>query len=190
MDAASDNAAAFHADATAIVEPGAIIGTGTRIWHHCHIRSGAIIGVDCILGKNVYVDQGAVIGARVKIQNNVSVYVGVTIEDDTFVGPSVVFTNDLHPRAGSGHWNVAPTLVRRGASIGANASIICGVEIGEWSLIGAGSVVTHSVEPNETVAGNPAKRIGWVCQCGRPISRERRRPTDLRCPACRAASAA
>ncbi len=173
-----------QAHETAVVEPGANIGEGTRIWHHAHVRSGAVIGRDCNLGKNVYVDGGVIIGDRVKVQNNVSVYLGVTIEDDVFVGPSAVFTNDLYPRAGSDHWEVGTTLVRRGASIGANATIVCGTEIGEWSLVGAGCVVTESVAAHEMVAGNPAGRIGWVCRCGRRVSRSQSEPADLRCSVC------
>ena len=155
------------------------------MWHHVHIRAGAVIGAGCNLGKNVYVDAGAVIGDRVKIQNNVSVYAGVTIEDDVFVGPSAVFTNDLFPRAANPSWEVVPTIVRRGASIGANATIVCGNEIGELSTVGAGSVVTRSIEPHELVVGNPARRIGWMCRCGHVASRELTAPTDLRCPDCR-----
>ena len=184
MEPESEDRSPFYVDETAVIEPEAVIGAGTRIWHHSQIRSGAIIGGDCTLGKNVYVDQGAVVGDRVKIQNNVSVYIGVTIEDDAFIGPSVVFTNDRFPRAGSDHWEVASTLVRRGASIGANATIVCGVELGRWSLVGAGSVVTRSVEDHEIVAGNPARRIGWVCRCGRSVSRGNQRPSDLRCRKC------
>jgi acetyltransferase-like isoleucine patch superfamily enzyme len=184
MTDAPAGADAFHAHETAIVEPGARIGAGTHIWHHAHVRTGAVIGRDCNIGKNVYVDAGAVIGDRVKVQNNVSVYLGITIEDGVFVGPSAVFTNDLFPRAGSDHWEVATTVVRRGASIGANATIVCGIELGAYSLVGAGSVVTRSVEANEMVAGNPAGRIGWVCDCGRRASHDRDRPAEVRCTEC------
>ena len=148
------------------------------------MRSDACVGADCTIAKNVYIDRGVVLGDRVKIQNNVSVYVGVTIEDDAFVGPSAVFTNDLFPRAGSGRWEVVPTVVHRGASIGANATIVCGVELGAWSLVAAGSVVTRSVEDHELVGGNPAGRIGWVCRCGRPLPNDAARPDELRCPLC------
>lgn len=157
---------------TAIVEDGASIGAGTRIWHHCHIRTGARIGADCNLGKNVFVDGSAVVGDRVKIQNNVSVYSGVTVGDDVFVGPSAVFTNDLFPRAFGGSWEVTPTLVERGASIGANATIKCGITIHEYAMIGAGSVVTRDVDPHALVVGNPARLVGWVCMCGQLISRD------------------
>jgi UDP-2-acetamido-3-amino-2,3-dideoxy-glucuronate N-acetyltransferase len=151
---------------TAVVEPGASIGRGTAVWHHSHVRVGAEIGQDVTLGKNVFVDAGASIGDRVKVQNNVSVYRGVTIDDDVFVGPSAVFTNDLHPRAFSSHWTVTPTHVRRGASIGANATIVCGIEIGEFAMIAAGAVVTRDVAPFRLVAGCPAWPVGWVCTCG------------------------
>jgi acetyltransferase-like isoleucine patch superfamily enzyme len=169
---------------TAIVEPGAQIGEGTAIWHHAHVRAGATIGRDCTIGKNVYVDSGVSIGHRVKIQNNVSVYAGVTIGDEVFVGPSAVFTNDLLPRA-VGYWAIMPTTVSNGASIGANATIVCGNEIGAYAMVGAGAVVTHSVADHCLVLGNPARPAGWVCRCGAVVSRSMDRPTDLRCPGCR-----
>ncbi len=147
---------------TAIVEPGAIVGTGTTIWHFVHVRQGAKVGCDCSLGKDVYVDTGAFIGNRVKIQNGVSVYAGVTLHDDVFIGPHAVFTNDLAPRANAAHWIVTPTLVKEGASIGANATILCGVTIGRWAMIGAGSVVTHDVPDYALVRGNPARAVGIV----------------------------
>lgn len=177
--------AGYFAHETAIVERGAAIGSGTRVWHHAHVREGARIGEECVLGKNVFVDTGATVGNRVKIQNNVSVYNGVTIEDGVFVGPSAVFTNDRFPRATATEWEIVPTLVRQGASVGANATIVCGVEIGEWATIAAGAVVTRSVEDHELVAGNPARRIGWVCDCGQVVTRDADRPADLRCARCR-----
>ncbi len=170
---------------SAIVEDGASIGDGTQLWHHVHVRAGATIGAGCNLGKNVYVDAGARVGDRVKIQNNVSVYAGVTLEDEVFVGPSAVFTNDLFPRATSTTWETVPTTVRHGASIGANATLVCGIEIGPWAMVGAGSVVTASVEPHELVAGNPARRRGWVCTCGQIVTRATTAPADLRCERCR-----
>ena len=144
---------------TAIVELGAVIGHGTKVWHFAHIRTGAEIGADCVIGKDVYIDELVVIGDRVKIQNGVSVYQGVTLEDEVFVGPHVVFTNDPYPRS-VGPWEVVPTRIRRGASLGANATILCGIEIGEWAMVGAGAVVTHSVPAGMLVRGNPARVVG------------------------------
>jgi acetyltransferase-like isoleucine patch superfamily enzyme len=149
------------------------------------VRAGARIGAGCTLGKNVFVDAGVVIGDRTKVQNNVSVYAGVTLGDEVFVGPSAVFTNDRFPRAVSPGWEVVPTLVRRGASIGANATVVCGVEIGEYATVGAGAVLTRSLEPHELALGTPARRAGWVCTCGRVASRDHERPDDVRCEACR-----
>ena len=156
----------------AVVEPGAEVGEGTKVWHFAHVRSGAKIGRNCVLGKDVYVDVGVVIGNGVKIENGVSVFRGVTIEDDAFVGPHAVFTNDKYPRSFSTDWEVVPTLVKRGASIGANATIVCGVTIGEYAMVAAGSVVTKDVPPHGLVAGNPARLIGFVCYCGRPLKGE------------------
>ncbi|MGA7269495.1 MAG: acyltransferase [Acidimicrobiia bacterium] len=153
---------------TAIVEPGAEIGPGTRVWHHAHVRTGARIGRDCTLGKNVFVDSGGVIGDLCKIQNNVSIFSGVTLEERVFVGPSAVFTNDLYPRVVSS-WDIVPTLIRAGASIGANATIICGITIGRNAMVAAGSVVTESVAGHALVRGNPARPVGWVCSCGHPV---------------------
>jgi UDP-2-acetamido-3-amino-2,3-dideoxy-glucuronate N-acetyltransferase len=164
---------------TADVEDGADIGDGTKIWHLAHVRSGAIIGSGCVISRNVYVDAGAVVGSLVKIQNNVSVYHGVTIEDEVFVGPCAVFTNDFRPRAQNPDWKVTPTLVRKGASIGANATIVCGIEIGEQAMIAAGSVVTRDVAPNQLVAGNPARHLGWVDKDGNVVSRDAERPAGI-----------
>ena len=168
----------FEKHETAIVEPGACVGGGTRIWHHAHIRDGSRIGEKCNIGKNCYVDAGAVIGNRVKIQNNVSVYHGVRIQDDVFIGPSVVFTNDYFPRAFDPDWTVSETLIMKGASLGANSTVVCGHTIGEYAMIGAGSVVTHDVPSHALVAGNPARQIGWVCKCGRKLD------SEGVCPAC------
>jgi len=154
---------------TAVVEEGAIIGEGTRIWHFVHVRSGAKIGRNCNIGKDVYIDVGVEIGDNVKIQNGVSVYRGVKLEDDVFVGPYAVFTNDLYPRAFNRDWKVVPTLVKRGASIGANATIVCGVTIGEYAMVAAGAVVTRDVPPHGLVMGNPARLRGFVCYCGKPL---------------------
>lgn len=151
---------------TAEVSEKAQIGNGCKIWNQAQIREGAVLGENCIVSKNVYIDEKVLIGKRVKIQNNVNVYHGVIVEDDVFLGPSMTFTNDMYPRAFSSDWKITETLVRRGASIGANATIRCGITIGEYAVVGAGSVVIKDVMPYELVAGNPAKRIGWVCKCG------------------------
>jgi len=164
---------------TADVEDGAQVGAGTKIWHLAHVRNSAKIGGGCVIGRNVYVDANVVVGDRVKIQNNVSVYQGVSIEDEVFVGPCVVFTNDLRPRAQNPNWEITPTVIRHGASLGANCTIVCGTEIGAYAMIAAGSVVTKSVQPNQLVAGNPARHLGWVDQAGNVVSRDATRPTDL-----------
>jgi len=159
----------FYAHPTAVIEEEVEIGDGTRIWHFVHIRRGARIGKNCNIGKDVYIDVGVEIGDRVKIQNGVSIYRGVRIEDDVFIGPHVVFTNDLYPRAFSESWEVVGTLVKKGASIGANATIVCGVTIGMYSMVGAGSVVTRDVPDFGLVFGNPARLRGFVCYCGRKL---------------------
>jgi UDP-2-acetamido-3-amino-2,3-dideoxy-glucuronate N-acetyltransferase len=156
---------------SALVEDGARVGPGTRIWHGSHVRAGSVIGSDCTLGFSVYIDTGVVIGDRCKIQNHVSVYRGLVIEDEVFVGPSAVFTNDLYPRAVAPDWELVPTWVRRGASIGANATVICGAEIGAYALVAAGAVVHGDVAPHALVAGVPARVRGWVCACGRLLAR-------------------
>lgn len=153
---------------TAIVEEGARIGAGTKVWHHVHVRAGAIIGERCNLGKNVFVDAGALVGNGVKIQNNVSVYNGVVIEDDVFVGPSAVFTNDRVPRAFLPFTpeKIVPTRIARGASLGANCTIRCGSTIGEYAMIALGSVILHNVAPYELWGGNPARLLGKVNKAG------------------------
>jgi len=151
---------------TAIIEEGANIGSGTNIWHFSHIRSGAIIGNNCNIGRDVYIDTGVVIGNNVKIQNGVSLYDGITIDDDVFLGPHSVFTNDLQPRSFLKDWQVTKTLLRKGCSIGANATIICGNVIGAYSMVAAGAVVTQDVAPFSLVLGNPARIIGMVCKEG------------------------
>ena len=164
-------AAAYWAHDSAIIEAGAQIGAGTRVWHWVHVCSGAKIGSNCVLGQNVYVGNRVVIGDNVRIQNNVSVYDDVTLEDDVFCGPSMVFTNVINPRSHvSRKDEYLPTRVRRGASIGANATLVCGNEIGEYAFIGAGAVITRKVPSYALVVGNPAKRIGWMCQCGERLS--------------------
>lgn len=163
---------------TAEVSETAVIGTGTKIWNQAQVREGARIGEHCIISKNVYIDENVSIGSGVKIQNNVNVYHGVTIEDDVFLGPSMTFTNDMFPRAFSTDWQVVETIVRKGASIGANATIRCGIEIGEYATVGAGSTVTKNVPPYALVAGNPARQIGWVCKCGFKLN------ANNICPSC------
>ncbi|MGS2618193.1 acyltransferase [Micromonospora sp. LZ34] len=165
---------------TAEIEDGARVGDGTKVWHLAHIRSSARVGAGCVIGRNVYVDAGVTVGDLVKIQNNVSVYRGVTLEDEVFVGPCVVFTNDLRPRAQNPGWTITPTLVRRGASIGANATLVCGIEVGAYAMVAAGSVVTRDVPPYQLVAGNPARPLGWVNAEGEVVSRDpRTRPDGL-----------
>ena len=151
---------------TAEVDSQAIIGEGTKIWNQAQVREGAKLGKNCIVSKNVYIDENVQIGSGVKIQNNVNVYHGVIIEDDVFLGPSMTFTNDMYPRAFSSDWKVSDTLVKKGASIGANASIRCGVTIGEYATVGIGSTVVKDVLTHALVVGNPARQIGWVCECG------------------------
>ncbi|GAB4311123.1 MAG: acyltransferase [Candidatus Bipolaricaulota bacterium] len=154
---------------SAYVDPGAKVGPGTKIWHFSHVMGGAEIGADCSLGQNVFVANGVRIGNNVKIQNNVSVYEGVVLEDHVFCGPSCVFTNVRTPRSAFPRNRPAdyvPTVVKRGASIGANATIVCGVTVGEWAFVAAGAVVTKDVPPYALVAGVPARRIGWACKCG------------------------
>lgn len=166
----------IHPSAT--IEDGAVVHPDASVWHHAQVRTGAVVGAGTNLGKNVFVDVDAVIGERCKIANNVNVYRGVIIEDEVFVGPSATFTNDMFPRAVSPDWELVPTLVKRGASIGANATIRCGVTIGEYAMIGAGSVVTRDVEPYELVYGNPARHRGWVDESGRLVSDADERPQD------------
>ena len=177
----------YYAHPTAIVE-SQDIGEGTKIWHFAHVRSGAKIGRNCNIGKSVYIDIGAEIGNNVKIQNFVSVYKGVAIEDDVFVGPSATFTNDLYPRAFI--WDeehVSATRICRGASIGANATIVCGITVGEYAMIGAGSVVAEDVPPFGLVLGNPGRLRGYVCHCGHRQEKEETPESGrnvYRCRAC------
>ena len=161
----------YFAHPTAVIDEGAQVGEGTRIWHFCHLMPLSRVGVNCILGQNIFIDSKVVVGNRVKIQNNVSLYNAVVLEDDVFVGPSAVFTNVLHPRSFiERKHEFKPTLVRRGATIGANATIICGVEIGAYAMIAAGAVVTRPVLPHALVKGNPARQTGWVSESGYTLS--------------------
>jgi UDP-2-acetamido-3-amino-2,3-dideoxy-glucuronate N-acetyltransferase len=154
---------------SAVVDDGAKIGTGTKVWHFTHVMSDATIGENCILGQNVYIDNGVEIGNNVKIQNNVSVYQGVTLEDGVFCGPSMVFTNVNQPRSDfpKDEDEYETTLVGRGCTIGANATIVCGNDLGAWSFVGAGAVVTDTVTDHALMYGNPATQEGWVCTCGK-----------------------
>lgn len=161
---------AFKAHPTAVVDPGSVVGDDTVVWHFCHLVGGCRVGARCSLGQNVVVMSSAVVGDGCRIQNNVSVFDGVRLEDDVFVGPSVVFTNVLNPRAfvcRKGEYR--PTLIKRGASIGANSTIVCGVVVGEYALVGAGSVVAKDVPPYALVVGNPARRVGWVSRLGHKL---------------------
>src|SRR5213082_1291857 len=161
----------FFVHESSYVDDGARIGKGTKIWHFCHVMPGAVIGERCSLGQNVVVMPGTRIGNNVKIQNNVSIYEGVTLEDDVFCGPSCVFTNVMNPRSHvSRKHEYRSTLVKRGSSIGANATIVCGVTLGEYAFIGAGAVVTSDVPSYALMVGVPARRVGWMCQCGERLS--------------------
>jgi UDP-2-acetamido-3-amino-2,3-dideoxy-glucuronate N-acetyltransferase len=159
------------AHATAVVDPGAHVGADTKVWHFCHVMKGARVGARCVLGQNVFVAGSAVVGDGCRVQNNVSLYDGVVLEDDVFVGPSAVFTNVKTPRAAvSRKHALIPTRVGRGATIGANATIVCGVTLGEYAFVGAGAVVTRDVPPHALVAGVPARRVGWACRCGERLA--------------------
>ncbi|MRR18720.1 N-acetyltransferase [bacterium] len=161
----------FFAHETAVIDEGCTIGRGTRIWHFSHIMNGAVIGENCNIGQNVVVSPGVTLGNNVKVQNNVSIYTGVICEDDVFLGPSMVFTNITNPRSAIIRRDqYVATVVRRGASIGANATIVCGNEIGEYSLIGAGTVITKNVKPFALVVGNPGRQTGWVSEFGHRLS--------------------
>ncbi|MHB8869630.1 MAG: acyltransferase [Thermoleophilia bacterium] len=156
---------------TAVVDEGAEIGQGSTVWHFCHVCAGATVGRDVSLGQNVFVAPGARVGDGCRVQNNVSVYAGVVLEEEVFCGPSMVFTNVRTPRAFvSRKDEYAETLVRRGATLGANSTIVCGNEIGAYAMVAAGAVVTHDVRPHELVAGVPARHLGWVCRCGEVLS--------------------
>jgi UDP-2-acetamido-3-amino-2,3-dideoxy-glucuronate N-acetyltransferase len=188
----------YFVHGTADVSPKANIGAGTKIWQHCQVREDAVLGQNCILSKGVYVDSGVHIGNNVKIQNGISVYHGVTLEDGVFCGPHCVFTNDRQPRAinadgslkSADDWIVSKTLVKTGASIGAHATIVCGTTIGQWAMVGAGSVVTRDVPDYGLVYGNPARLHGFVCPCGEKLG-EASQPdsqsaeVQLTCPKCR-----
>lgn len=173
--------AGWWAHASAVVDPGATLGEGTKVWHFCHVMPGAVIGRRCSFGQNCYVGNRVRLGDNVRVQNNVSLYDGVTLEDDVFVGPSAVFTNVVNPRAAFPRKDeYRDTRVGRGASIGANATIVCGHDIGEGAFIAAGAVVTRRVPAFALMAGVPARRIGWMCRCGERLPEAE----PLSCPAC------
>lgn len=157
----------YNAHPTAVIDEGCVIGDGTKIWHFCHVMPQSEIGENCILGQNVLVSPQVKLGNNVKVQNNVSIYTGVICEDDTFLGPSMVFTNVINPRSFLERKNeFKTTLVKKGATIGANATVLCGITIGEYALIGAGAVVTKDVPAFGLVVGNPARQTGWVSRYG------------------------
>lgn len=169
---------------SAVVDTGAQIGAGTKVWHFTHVMGGARIGRNCRIGQNCFIGARAVLGEGVKLQNNVSVYDLVTLEDDVFVGPSAVFTNDINPRAAypkGGKW--IPTLVKRGATIGANSTVLCGITLGSHCLVGAGAVVTRDVPDYAVVVGNPATVTGWMCECGQKLefSMQEGKTTCIKC---------
>lgn len=161
----------YYQHPSAIIDSGAVVGTGSKIWHFCHIMPEVIIGENCNLGQNVFIANGVRLGNNVKVQNNVSIYTGVTCEDDVFLGPSMVFTNVINPRSSVNRKNeYQRTFVRKGATIGANATIICGNSIGQYAFIGAGSVVVKDVPDFALMVGNPAKQIGWMSRYGQRLN--------------------
>ena len=175
----------YFAHASAFIDEGAVIGEGTKIWHFSHVMSGSTIGRRCNLGQNVVISPQVVIGDNVKIQNNVSVYTGVTLEDDVFCGPSMVFTNVINPRSHVPRRDeYRPTLVRRGASLGANCTVVCGYTIGAYAFIGAGAVVTKDVPDYALVVGNPGRLTGWVCECGVKLASGATPPAEATCSSC------
>ena len=171
---------AYFIHESSYVDDDVAIGENTRIWHFCHILSGSRIGESCNIGQNVVIGPDVIIGSNCKIQNNVSVYKGVTLEDGVFCGPSMVFTNIYNPRAEIRKMDqVRPTLVKKGATLGANCTIVCGVPIGQYAFIGAGAVITKNVPDHALIVGNPGKQIGWVCTCGERLT------DTFECQSCR-----
>lgn len=161
----------YFAHPTAVIDPGAKIGPGTKIWHFCHVMPTSIIGSDCNIGQNVFIDNNVKLGNRIKIQNNVSVYNNVIVEDDCFLGPSMVFTNVTNPRAHVERKNeYKQTVLKKGCSVGANATILCGVTLGEYSFVGAGAVVIHDLPNFALVVGNPSRQIGWISAYGEKLT--------------------
>jgi UDP-2-acetamido-3-amino-2,3-dideoxy-glucuronate N-acetyltransferase len=175
----------FFAHPSCYLDEGCEIGSGTRIWHFTHVMSGAHIGRGCNIGQNVVISDGAVLGDNVKVQNNVSVYAGVTLEDDVFCGPSMVFTNVVNPRSHvSRKHEYRPTLVRRGATLGANSTVVCGHTIGRYAFVGAGTVVTKDVPDYALVIGNPGRVKGWMCECGAKLCDGAAVPPECTCSSC------
>ena len=196
-----DPAARIHASAD--LESDVSVGPGTSIWHRAQIRQGARIGADCVIGRDAFIDEGVTIGDRVKIQNGALVYHGVTVEDGVFIGPGAILTNDRYPRAitatgdlaRADDWQVSPIVLRHGCSIGAGAVVVAGVDVGAFATVGAGAIVTKTVSAHALVAGNPARRLGWVCACGLRLLDDGGGPApgtpelyrhdpDLHCPSC------
>ena len=175
----------FFAHESSYIDPGCEIGADTKIWHFCHVMAGARIGARCNIGQNVVISPAVVIGNNVKVQNNVSIYTGVVLEDDVFCGPSMVFTNVINPRSHvSRKSEYRQTLVRQGATLGANSTILCGHSIGRYAFVGAGAVVTKDVPDYGLVIGNPARLVGWVCECGIKLAASRDAAPDLTCQGC------
>jgi UDP-2-acetamido-3-amino-2,3-dideoxy-glucuronate N-acetyltransferase len=194
-----DPSARVHA--TADLEPDVGVGAGSTIWHRAQLRTGARLGRDCVVGRDVFIDEGVTVGDRVKIQNLALIYHGVTVEDGVFIGPGAILTNDRYPRAITStgdlaratDWQVSPITLAYGCSIGAGAIVVAGVDVGRFATVGAGAVVTRTVAPNALVAGNPARRLGWVCDCGQrltdsatgaPVPATPGVDADLLCAAC------
>ena len=177
----------YYISSTSIIDGNVTIGDNTKIWHFCHIQSGAVIGAGCSFGQNVNVSNNVRIGNGVKVQNNVSIYEGVELEDYVFCGPSMVFTNDLTPRARfpKGHAGYRKTLIKHDATLGANSTIVCGHTVGEYATVAAGAVVKKNVKAHALMAGVPAKQIGWVCECGQVLKEEREQGAIIyKCPDC------
>ena len=175
----------YQVHESSYVDEGCQIGDGTRIWHFCHIMAGAVIGERCNIGQNVVVSPNVRLGNNVKVQNNVSIYTGVILEDDVFCGPSMVFTNVVNPRSQVvRRHEYQRTLVGRGASLGANCTVVCGHEIGKYAFVGAGAVVTKNVPPYALVVGNPARIIGWMCECGVKLAPGMAPPERAQCESC------
>lgn len=160
----------YYVHPSSVIDPGAVVGEGTKIWHFCHVMGGSVIGKNCILGQNIFIAGNVTLGDNVKVQNNVSIYTGVICEDDVFLGPSMVFTNVMNPRSAVNRKDeYRKTLVKKGASIGANATIVCGVTLGRYCFIGAGAVVIHDVPDYALMVGTPARQTGWMSEAGEKL---------------------